>query len=337
MTAVVPVASAQTGTDVIFDSTPQPLPPNVVSLGYEATATDEFGDHITFAGVERTLGSVTVTMSAWGKHSEYPSMGDASGWTHPITLNLYAVDNSGTNPAPGALIDSTTQTFVIPWRPEAAPTCSTPTAWRASDSNCYNGFAFNITFDLTGVVVPDEIIYGIAYDTQHYGATPLNNAGPYNSLNVGLSDTAPSVGTDANTDAVIWDTSYAPSYADAGAGGTDTFRLDTNWTPYTPAVQFAASYELPTSQEMLVDLRGDTDELVTNRQAERALLASLDRAVQFLTDANPKNDRVAVLGITSYIMQLRLYEIFGLVPSNVADQLLQQAYQLLESLNATST
>jgi hypothetical protein len=328
MTAVVPVASAQTNTQVIFDSIQQPLPPNVVSLGYEATSTDEFGDHIAFAGVERTLSSVTVAMSAWGKQSEYPSMTDPSGWSHPITLNLYAVDNSGANPAPGALIATTTQSFQIPWRPEADPTCPTPTAWRAGDGNCYNGYAFTIVFDMTGVVVPNEIIYGIAYNTQHYGATPLNVAGPYNSLNVGLSETAPSTGTDVNTDAAIWDTGYGPFYADGGAGGVDTFRFDTNWSPYTPTVQFAVAVE-PTSGELLQDLRGDTADLVSNPGVERSLLATLDRVQRYLDNGNTF---FAYMTMLQYVMQVDRFENVRQISPSAATQLLTQAQAVVQSI-----
>ncbi len=62
------VAAAASNPAVIYDSTPQPLPPNVVSQGFQATSTDEFGDYIAFVpGPDRELSSVTVTMSAWGE------------------------------------------------------------------------------------------------------------------------------------------------------------------------------------------------------------------------------------------------------------------------------
>ncbi len=243
-------ASAATDPAIIFDSTPQPLPPNIASLGFQATSTDEFGDYIVFTpGANRNLSSVAVMMSAWGKQSEYPAMVDPNGWMHPITLNLYAVDHSGVDPALGTLIVSTTQTFLIPWRPEADPTCPGGTAWRAGDGACYNGLAFTIEFDMTGVTVPDEIIYGIAYNTQTHGSTPIGAPGPYNSLNVGLSTDSPSAGTDAEPDAVFWDTSHGPFYSDGGAGGVDTFRRDTGWAPYTPTIQFTATNQPPTTKD----------------------------------------------------------------------------------------
>ena len=41
--------AAQAAGGTIYDSIPAPLPPNVASLGFEATSTSEFGDRIAFA------------------------------------------------------------------------------------------------------------------------------------------------------------------------------------------------------------------------------------------------------------------------------------------------
>lgn len=233
-----PGAPSATGT-VIYNSLPMPQAPNVPSLGFEATSTSEFGDHIAFAGTARKATRVTVLMSAWEVHSNFPLLGDSLGWMHPITLKLYTVNNAGPTPAPGTLIGSVTQNFKIPWRPEADPSCGT--AWKSdSDGLCYNGYAFNIVFDLTSLnlTLPNEIIYGIAYNTADYGAAPIHAPGPYNSLNVGLASVGPSVGTDVNLDDVFWNTSYAGFYTDGGAGGVGIFRQDTNWTGYVPSARF---------------------------------------------------------------------------------------------------
>ncbi len=170
---VLPAAAAAEG-DVIYDSIPTPLPPNRPSLGYQATQTAEFGDHVIFAGTKRNLNSVTVMMSNWALHSTYPTL-PAAGYEHPITLNLYQVDKSGAVPQPGALITSLTQNFLIPWRPAADPTCATVTAWRASDGNCYNGYAFTIKFDFASqaLSLPNEIIFGLAYNTNTWGYQPI--------------------------------------------------------------------------------------------------------------------------------------------------------------------
>jgi hypothetical protein len=233
--AAILAMPVQGGT--IYNNIPGPLPPNVPSLGYQAQQTAEFGDLIQFAGTIRSLTTVTLVMSDFALASDYGS--SSPTWSHPITLNLYNVDNSGANPAPGTLIGTETHTFAIPWRPAADPTCPGGTAWRAGDGNCYNGLAFEITFDFTGTTVPDQIIYGVAFNTETYGYQPIGKPGPYISLNFGLNSSAPpAVGTRPFPDTAYWNTSTAGNYADGGAGGVGTFRRDTGWTPYSGAVSF---------------------------------------------------------------------------------------------------
>jgi hypothetical protein len=142
----------------------------------------------------------------------------------------------------------------------ADPTCAGGTAWRAADGACYNGIAFNAVFDLSAlnVTLPNDLIVGVAYNTQSYGAAPMGVGGPYNSLNVGIpTNQAVTVGSDANTDAVFWNTSHAPFYTDGGASGVGTFRQDTNWTPNgTVAFRITATPTLvgpPTSKDQCKD------------------------------------------------------------------------------------
>jgi|GEM_PF-1439636 len=233
------------GSTIIYNSIPAPLPPNVPSLGFQSDHTNEFGDLIHFAGSARSLTQVTVVMSDFALASDYPDFPGASGptWNHPITLNLYNVDNSGPNPAPGTVITTKTQTFAIPWRPPADPTCSSDPhgPWKASDGNCYNGIAFTVTFDLTGTNVPNDIIYGVAYNTETFGYMPIGSPGPYISLNLGLAQVPPTVGNNPFPDTAYYNTEKASNYADGGAGGTGTFRRDTNWSPFSVAATFEAT------------------------------------------------------------------------------------------------
>jgi hypothetical protein len=228
-----------------INNAPGALPPNVQSLGYQATQTAQFGDLIQFAGTDRSLTSVTLVMSDWALASDFPSMMGPT-WNMPLTLNLFNVDNSGANPQPGSLIATMTQTFAIPWRPVADPTCKGGTAWRAGDGNCYNGLAFEVTFNFAGTTVPNQIIYGLAFNTETWGAAPTGVAGPYVSLNFGGNDSAPpSVGSRPFPDTAYWNTATASNYADNGAGGTGTFRRDTGWSapppPFSGAVSFQAT------------------------------------------------------------------------------------------------
>jgi hypothetical protein len=236
--AIAAVVTVPSYGAVIYDNIPAPLPPNVPSLGYQATQTAEFGGLIQFAGSGRGLTQVTLVMSDWALASTYGSLSPT--WNHPITLNLYNVDNSGATPAPGSLIATQTHTFAIPWRPEADPTCSNGTAWRAPDGNCYNGYAFTIAFDFTGTTVPNQIIYGVAYNTNTWGYAPIGAPGPYESLNFGLAQVQPTTGTNPFPDTAYWNTMTPTNYADGGAAGVGVFRRDTNWTPYSGAITFAS-------------------------------------------------------------------------------------------------
>ena len=238
---VASAAQAAGPTSVVFDASVTPLPPNIPSLGFQATQTAEFGDAIHLSGTNRVLQTATVTMSDWALASDYPTLG--TSWTHPITFNVYNVDPLGTSL--GNLIGSVTQVFDIPWRPIADPThCPLPsTAWySAADAKCYNGLAFNITFDLSTIgILPNDIAYGIAYNTNTWGANPIGAAGPYESLNVGLNSSTTNTTGDIDSTSVFWNTMTPSNYTDGGTGGVGTFRRDTNWAPYRPAVTLTAS------------------------------------------------------------------------------------------------
>jgi hypothetical protein len=247
----------------IYDATVTPLPGNLPSLGYEATSTSEFGDAITFAGTARNLKSVTVTLSSWGCEtgSWFNSTcvtTPGATFSHPITLNIYAAGN----PTPGALIASSTQTFSIPFRPSSDNVNCVGGAWRQTSTGlCFNGLATNVTFDLSSlnVVLPDAVVFGVVYNTTHYGPAPIGQGAPcfsasggcgYDALNVALS---PSVATGSKPypDTVYWNTSFSGFYCDGGAGGTGTFRIDNttsgcDWAGLIPAAKFTA-LSLPTT------------------------------------------------------------------------------------------
>jgi hypothetical protein len=256
---------------IVYNAIPDPFPGSYPSLGYEATSTDEFGDLValTRPGVAST---VTVGMNDWACENDGSRAGneacessEGSSYPHDLTLNLYSVDYSGSTPGLGALIATVTQTFDVPFRPSwdsenctatgEEPSTNQPFGgkWYAADLDaCVNGYAFAVTFDLSGldVVLPPEVIYGVAYNTQHYGEDPIETPGPYNSLNVGLANLSPgslgqpTVGSDVEVDAVFWDTSHGPFYCDAGTAGVDVFRRDGDcWDGLTPIIAMAVTNE----------------------------------------------------------------------------------------------
>jgi adhesin/invasin len=226
-------------TAPIYDSTPAPLPPSLISQSFQAQRISEFGNLVSFGGPSphhRPLTTVTIDMVTLAYQTKYNLAG--SGWTHDITLNIYSVNNSGPIPTPGGLIQSVTQSFFIPWRPEPDPTCG-GTLWKASDG-CHNGMALPITFDLSSLslVLPSQVIFGIAYNTQSAGSVPIGADGPYNDLNVGLNASGATVGTNLSAPSAYLNGTIAQSYADNGAGGVGVFRLDVGGTHTTIAIQF---------------------------------------------------------------------------------------------------
>ena len=244
----VNAAQAAPASQTVYDATPSLLPPNVASVGFEARSTSEFGDYVHLGGTARVLNTVTVTMSDFALYSNFSSdvrySGNSATWSHPVTVNVYS-NHLGTNGAPDTVLASKTETVTIPWRPAADPTCAGGTAYKATDGACYNGIAFNAMFDLSSpsITLPNDVIVGIAYNTADYGSTPIGQAGPYNSLNVGVpTDGTAKVGTDDNADNVFQNTSFAGFYADAGTGGVGIFRQDTTWAPNgTVAIKITAS------------------------------------------------------------------------------------------------
>jgi hypothetical protein len=253
---LAPAASA-TGPSagVIFDSIPAPIPNNVPSVGFEATSVSEFGDYATFdtGNANRLLENVDVLMSSWACESGTWHTGDCdttSGafFSHPITFTIYENDGGDV----GAELASDTETFDIPFRPSADPDC-TGGRWEAPSGGCFNGLAKRITFDFSGenVTLPDSVIYSVAYNTTHYGDSPIGESAAcystpegcgYDALNVGASSDAPFTGTDDDPDGIFQSSTWGGAYCDNGTGGTGTFRLDTGcWTGSNPHVQFNVS------------------------------------------------------------------------------------------------
>ncbi len=220
--ALLALAALCAPADTIYSSISFPLPPNLPSEAYEATQTTQFGGLVQFAGAGSSfaLSTVTVVMSDWALAADYGSI--APGFDVPLTLDIYGV---GANDTVGSLLASETVDAFIPWRPPSGG-CPDPTAWRASDGNCYHGLASTVSFDLTGLQVPDQIIYGLSLNTQDYGTPPTGISGPYNSLNFALASTPPSVGGNP-----------LPGTAYRAANG-GAFQQEQGWAPYSGAIQF---------------------------------------------------------------------------------------------------
>jgi MYXO-CTERM domain-containing protein len=182
----VTACNAAAFAEVIFNSIPDTLSANYTSQAYQAQQVSEFGDRISFGGSARQLSSATVTMSMWARYEEWNLGGvnygtgayAGAGYTQRFTFNIY---NAGTGSTPGSLIGSVTQDKYIQYR---------PTTWNLPSGSPASGIAQNITFDLSGLVLaggitlPESIVWGLAFNTETYGASPTGVTGPYNQLNV---------------------------------------------------------------------------------------------------------------------------------------------------------
>lgn len=276
---------------VAYDSLPNPIPPNIASLGYAATSTSEFGDRIEFAnGASGALQSVTVLMSSWACQAGDWTTGctttPGATYPHEITLNLYgiATDDLGLAPFPGSLIATQSVEFAIPYRPSSSPACADTVTWPTSDpahaayrwldvttDTCNSGLAFPITFDFVGdgVTLPKMVVYGISFNTANDGPGPLGVAGPYDALNVGAETNDSLVGTDVDPEGVFWDTSHAPFYCDGGALGAGEFRLDDasdgcTWADSRPTARFVMDAPVVRVPDQYVNLRGGVTGFVSS-------------------------------------------------------------------------
>lgn len=256
VTALSTAGPAGATSAVVYNNIPSPQPGNVVSEAFEATSTSEFGGQVQFAGTERTDPTVTVLMSSWGCEFGHWYSNDcvtSSGATfsEPITLNVY---NVGAGNAVGSLVTTLTTIFNIPYRPSASPVCADG---RWSDgTTCYNGFATPVSFNTSGVTLPNMAIVTVAYNTTHYGNAPIGQSAScfsssggcgYDSLNVGLVNAAPTVGNNPVTNSDYLNSAWSGAYCDNGVGGTGSLRFDTgnasinSACPYQPAFTVNAS------------------------------------------------------------------------------------------------
>jgi hypothetical protein len=197
-------AAAASATEVVYSNIPAGIAGNYSSIGPEAYAYREFGGQMELAKTARNKPTVEVVMSSWGcqygswyaNSCETPQPTKKFKW--PITLNVYEV---GEKNAVGEKLGSITKNFSMPYRPSDDPIKCPEGEGRyysTTDKACRHGLAFRIKFPPLKVLrLPKRVIFGISYNTSHYGPTPAGNktacytksAGCYyDSLNVGLAE-----------------------------------------------------------------------------------------------------------------------------------------------------
>jgi hypothetical protein len=219
----------------IFDSIPVGYDGTDPSLGFGATGTAELGQHVQFAGTDRHLETVTVGLTSWACETGVWNQGCLTvtpngSFALPITVNVYAAlpDSDVDGTLPGAVLATLTQSVDVPYRPTSDPVncVGEQAGWYfdAASSSCLPALAFTATYDfaLQGVVLPDDAIVAVAFDS---AALP----GKSDALNASLRLTPTETGTDPDPDNLFWNTSVAAYYTDNGAGGVGILRSDSDW------------------------------------------------------------------------------------------------------------
>lgn len=232
--------------------------PSVIPSGYTA--------------VTAWKGKATGVWPGGGTNPNGSTYSNPRGFYWPLTLDLYQLSSShlsgindpGTYPAAGTQIASLTQTVLIPWQPTPSTSSqclstdqkefsSYLQAWN-SPTGCEFGGPADITFDLPdgGVPVSGGLVWGVAFDTDSWGASPVHYDGPFDSLNVATTKSVHE-GQDANPGGAFLDSTEAAEYESCYTGANSTgsvmsgcptgsFRNDPNgWAGYVPAARFIAS------------------------------------------------------------------------------------------------
>jgi hypothetical protein len=246
--------------DVVYDTIPSSLAANYTSQAYQATQTSGFGDAITLANSPvnaRAATSATVLLSNWAKQSDWTTypLGNAAGYYEPMTLTLYNYATPGPDPKVGSIVAQSSTLAFIPWRPPTDVACAGNDGY-SSGGNCYHGIATPVTFTFNGESLPDNVIFGLTFNTETYGANPTGVDGPYDSLNYALVPNGPTVGTDADPNGVEWNTATQGwlTTGTAGAFGPDSSVA--NWGGSVPGFTLQAVPEPATMAILLPAIFG---------------------------------------------------------------------------------
>jgi ubiquitin len=185
---IIPRAQSQ----IVFDTNPEIPQPSHSSYGLNGKVDKALGDTITLGGELRRLESVDVTLVNWARAAQWPSLSaqNPDGFKHPLTVILYGVEDDALT-----LLGQETQEVLIPWRPETL-----------DDQGEYpfGGLAFQTRFDFfEKIILPEKIAILITYNTSSSGFEPLGAAGPYDGINIALSNKQPTTGDDDDKRRVI--------------------------------------------------------------------------------------------------------------------------------------
>jgi hypothetical protein len=280
--AAYTAASAGATATTIYNNIPAKLPGNVVSQPFEASSSSEFGGQVEFvapgAGNHWKNPVVAVTMSVWAceqgnwynpfpgnnknPEEECVTKVPANTFEVPITISMYQVNGDN---SPGTKIGVAAKVFKLKYRPSTSSICNSmgggnEGGWfKKSESTCYHGLAQRISLGVKVAKLPEKAIISVAFNTEHYGYTPLgkkpcdepatnkNADCPWDSLNVGAENALSAGSYPLPGDAYINSTSE-PEYC--GSGTTlGTFGISGSpgnecWTGFQPQFKVTATEAL---------------------------------------------------------------------------------------------
>ena len=170
---------------------PQPSHP---SYGLDGKSDQALGDVFNLGGANRRLESIEAVLVNWARASAFPDLAavNPEGYLHPLTLTVYRVIREDL-----FLLAEITEEFLIPWRPETLDD---------GGEYPYGGLAYRARFAFREEVnVSGKLAILISYNTSNGGREPLGVPGPYDALNVALSDLAVAVGSDDDPTRMVRD------------------------------------------------------------------------------------------------------------------------------------
>jgi predicted ribosomally synthesized peptide with SipW-like signal peptide len=183
-------------------------PDEVASWAYAANNADAFGAVVGFEpNSSREMQSASFLMSNWNGWNPDGGPGNATeSYRKELTLELYKVDRSGSEPAAGQPIDTFTQEQTIAGRELPDP----DSGYRGG-----GGTIFEVEFDLGGVTLPDEVLFMISFDYPNTGEAPED------SLNLAATSTGtnrdPTTGRLVDPSGVYWRPNNEIQRFEAGA------------------------------------------------------------------------------------------------------------------------
>jgi hypothetical protein len=218
----------RTAATAVYSNLPTTLEQSYESHAYQAQQTSAFGNIVQLGGTKRVGDHVEVVMVTWASAAMFPTeaAADPTGWRHPLTVSIAELVDDGEGGSTLNFTEESTVHIHIPWRPANAS---------EGGDYPYEGYAFKAVLPLSGkVVLPEDCVILVGFNTGTYGFDPLGSEGPYNYLNIAIAQSADTIGSDLDPDGVLVERDTNPP---TGA----VLGYETGWSEFgVPLITIAA-------------------------------------------------------------------------------------------------